>query len=69
MGKAPELTRLYPTGTHYIAGVAAVECDVSPERAAELLAYSPPAFTTNPPPDVPVTEGPPDGGSSDPQEA
>ena len=68
MGKATELTRLYPTGTHYIPGVAAVECDVSPARAAELLAYSPPAFTTTPPPDVPATE-PPDSGPSESQEA
>lgn len=61
---------LYPTGDYHIPGVPAVECDVTPERAAELLAYRPPAFTTDPPPGEPATEptGPAQAGPSDPPE-
>ena len=64
---------LYPTSDHHIGGVPAVEQDVTPERARELLAYAPPAFTTDtpdPPPDVPVAppDDPPNGGSSDSKE-
>lgn len=49
--------RIRPTGVHHIPGVPAVEQDVSPERAAELLAYRPAAFTAAPPqtePDPPA---------------
>ena len=46
---ATKLVHLFPTRDHYIPGVPAVECDVSPERAAELLAYHPPAFTLEAP--------------------
>lgn len=42
------LTRLYPTAHSYIPGVPAIEQDVDEARAAELLAYTPPAFTTDP---------------------
>lgn len=59
--------RLYPTGDFHIPGVPAVAQEVTPERAAELLAYRPPAFTTHPPPAEPAPEpegtasaGPPD---------
>ncbi len=44
-----EAVRLYPTGTAFIDNVPAVEQDVTPERAQELLAYFPPAFTVDPP--------------------
>ncbi len=40
----PDTVHLVPTGDAYIAGVPAVECDVDPETAAELLAYRPAAF-------------------------
>ena len=43
------LVRLYPTTDASIPGVAAEVIDVTPERAVELLAYLPPAFTTDPP--------------------
>lgn len=36
---------IYPTGEAYIPGVPAIEQEVSDERADELLAYSPAAFT------------------------
>ncbi len=49
MAPSEKTVRLYPTGTAYIDGVPAVVIDVSPERAKELLAYFPPAFTTEPP--------------------
>ena len=39
---------IYPTGSHYIPGVPAVEQEVSTTRAEELLAYEPAAFTTKP---------------------
>lgn len=64
-----KFVRLYPTGDFYIPGVPAIEQDVSPERAAELLAYRPPAFTTDPP-DQPAIEpeSPPAGGLLDSEE-
>lgn len=40
---------IYPSGTNFIPGVPAVPTECTPERAAELLAYRPPAFTTTPP--------------------
>jgi hypothetical protein len=64
-----KLTTIYPTTGFYIPGVAAVVQEVSPERAAELLAYRPPAFTTDPPDEPAATPtDPPDGGSSDSEE-
>ncbi len=42
-----KLVHLVPTDT-YIAGVPAVEMDVTEEEAAELLRWSPPAFTVAP---------------------
>ncbi len=64
---APKLVHLYPTADHYIPGVPAVECDVTADVAAELLAYHPPAFTTKPPPETPAAEptGPANAGPSD----
>ncbi len=46
----PATVRLYPAadGT-YIPGVPAVVTDCDAETAARLLAYQPPAFTTEPP--------------------
>lgn len=44
-----ELVTLVPTGEAYIPGVPAVETTVSAGRAAELLAFTPPAFTVKPP--------------------
>ena len=50
-----KLVHLFPATGWYVPGVPAVECDVTPARAAELLAYHPPAFTTTtPPPDEPA---------------
>lgn len=40
---------IYPTGDAHIPDVPAVEQTVSAKRAKELLAYSPPAFTTTKP--------------------
>jgi hypothetical protein len=48
--------RLVPTGTAYIPGVPAVECEVDEERAAELLSYNPPAFVLAEEPDEATTE-------------
>jgi hypothetical protein len=48
-----ETVQIYPTGIALIDNVPAVVQDVTPERAAELLAYQPPAFTTEPPATVP----------------
>lgn len=45
----PKLVTVYPTGRAYIPGVPTVPQDVTPKRAAELLAYRPAAFTTDPP--------------------
>ena len=42
--EAPSLVRLNPVPGRYIPGVPDVAQDVSPERAAELLAYTPAAF-------------------------
>lgn len=57
----PTATTIYPTGAAYIPGVPAVQQDVSPERAAELLAWTPAAFTTDPPPpaDPAAADAPP----------
>jgi hypothetical protein len=61
-----KLVTIYPTAEAYIPGVPAIEQDVTPERAAELLAYRPPAFTTAPPGEpAPEPEGPPDSEPSD----
>lgn len=49
MARSRELVRLYPTGIAHIDNVPSVVQDVTPERAAELLAYFPPAFTKEPP--------------------
>ena len=51
MAPSKQLVRLYPTGLAFIDNVPEVVQDVTPERAAELLAYQPPAFTTEPPPE------------------
>lgn len=61
------LVRLYPTRDAFISGVPAIEQDVTPEEAERLLAYQPPAFTTEPPGAVAdqQPEDPPTGGSSD----
>ena len=40
---------LYPTAGAFILGEAAEEKDVSEADARRLLAYHPPAFTTDPP--------------------
>lgn len=45
----PETVRLYPTGLAHIDNVPSLVQDVTLERAAELLAYFPPAFTKEPP--------------------
>lgn len=49
MPKSEALVRLYPLPDASIPGVPAIEQDVTPERAEELLSYQPPAFTTKPP--------------------
>lgn len=41
---AADKVTLVPTGTAFIPGVPAIEQTVSAKRAAELLAWSPPAF-------------------------
>jgi len=41
--------KIYPTGDHYIPGVPAVEQDVDRATARRLLAWTPPAFTAEPP--------------------
>jgi len=43
------MVRLYPTTGAYIPGEPAIERDVTSEEAERLLAYSPPAYTTEPP--------------------
>lgn len=43
------LVHLIPTRDFYIPGVPAIEQDAAPERAAELLAYRPPAFSLEDP--------------------
>jgi len=47
--RAVETVRLFPVPGAYIHGEPAVEREVSPEEAARLLAFTPPAFTTTPP--------------------
>lgn len=64
----PHMVRLYPASGYHIPGVAHVVQDVTPERAAELLAYRPPAFTTDPPDEPAEPEGPPDGEPPRPSE-
>jgi hypothetical protein len=41
---APKLVKLIPVPGRYIQGVPAAPMEVSPERARELLAYTPAAF-------------------------
>lgn len=53
--EAPEKVRLIPVPGRYIPGVPDTVQEVSPERAAELLAYTPPAFVAEKAP-APVTE-------------
>jgi hypothetical protein len=43
-----ETVHLWPTGLAHIPGVPTEELDVDPATAAELLAYSPAVFTTDP---------------------
>lgn len=40
----PKKIKLVPVPGSYVQGIPAVPMEVSPERAKELLAYSPPAF-------------------------
>jgi hypothetical protein len=40
----PKTVKIIPVPDRYIQGVPAVPQDVSPERARELLAYTPAAF-------------------------
>lgn len=54
--RAAGFIHLVPTGSHYIPGVPAVEMDVTAERAAELLAYRPAAFTSDTEPAAPATD-------------
>lgn len=63
------LVHLYPTPDFHIEGVPAAECDVTPDEAERLLAYYPPAFTTEPPfrPDPPELTA--DEGSAEPGES
>ena len=58
---------LWPLPGAFIPGEPAVERDETPERAAELLGWSPPAFTTDPPPDArpAAIQTRPKGGSAD----
>jgi hypothetical protein len=60
-----KLVTIYPTGDAYIAGVAAVEQEVSEAEAKKLLAYTPPAFTTDPPKGHQKPEGPAPAGPLD----
>ena len=67
-----KLVHLYPTGEGFIHDYPTAEVDVDEATAAELLAYSPPIFTTEPtgwPPPADEatdsTEGPVDTGPSD----
>lgn len=72
MSKAKgDLVRLYPTADAFISGVPAVVTDVPREEAERLLAYQPPAFTTDPPPAVDDQQPgeAPTGASSDSTEA
>lgn len=68
MSKAKgDLVRLYPTRDAFISGVPAVVQDVTRDEAERLLAYQPPAFTTEPPGAVDDQQptDPPEGGSTD----
>jgi hypothetical protein len=60
---AAKTVHLAPTGSAYIGGVPAVEGDYPAERAAELLAYFPPAFViaepAKEPPPTPSDPEPP----------
>ncbi len=60
-----DLVTIFPLPDFYVPGVSHVEQEVSPERAAELLAYQPPAFTTDPPAEPAQPTGPADAGPSD----
>lgn len=62
--------RLIPTGDAYIPGVPAVEQDVTPERASELLAYTPAVFVTTDLPAAPAdpAEKPEDDSAEEPKE-
>ncbi len=65
---APKLVHLYPLPDAFIPDVLAQECEVTEEEAARLLAYSPPAFSTNRPPGPKAPqqpEGPEKSGPSD----
>lgn len=42
--RPPRMVRIVPVPGAFIQGVPAVEQEVDPERAKELLAYTPPAF-------------------------
>lgn len=70
--KKPDVT-IYPTGDAWIADVEPVEQTVSHERAEELLAYQPAAFTTTKPkadpPSVESITQPADDAGATPQEA
>lgn len=50
------IVRLYPTHKAYIPGEPAIEREVAPEEAERLLAYSPAAYTTEPPDPPPTVE-------------
>lgn len=59
---ADRRVRIYPTGTHYIPGVPAVEQLVEPDEAERLLAWSGPAFTKTKPADWPEEAAAPTDG-------
>ena len=54
--EAPPLVRIIPVPGRYIVGVPDVAQDVSPEKAQELLAYTPPAFVAEKKVVKPVTK-------------
>ncbi len=56
--------RIYPVPGVSIMGVPAIEQDVTEAEAKRLLAYQPPAFTTERPKPAKST-GPADAGPSD----
>lgn len=49
MPAKPKTVHLYPVPGASIPGVPSEECDVPEDVAADLLAYIPAAFTTEPP--------------------
>jgi hypothetical protein len=53
----PKTVRLYPVPGVSVYPWPAEECEVTEEQAAELLAYIPAPFTTEPPEPI---EAPPD---------